>query len=66
MNRIYMGPSEGTGMKPEEKPVLDRLEICRPCEHFRAGKIVATCGVCGCAVIVKAALPSAHCPIGKW
>lgn len=41
-----------------------RLEICRPCEHFRERG--SKCEKCGCFMEYKTLIMSAECPIGKW
>jgi hypothetical protein len=44
-----------------------RFDICRACEHaieYPAGQL--QCDVCKCWMNVKARLPNAQCPIGKW
>jgi len=40
----------------------ERLEICKSCEHYKLG----ICMKCGCILQVKARIPAAECPIGKW
>jgi hypothetical protein len=40
-----------------------RVFICDTCEF---NKQFNTCSVCGCFVTVKAAIPTANCPKGKW
>jgi hypothetical protein len=44
--------------------VADRQAVCDECEH----KIELTnqCNLCYCFIALKAALPSASCPAGKW
>ena len=39
-----------------------RLDICRGCPEFDAGR----CRKCGCYMKLKARIAAAHCPIGKW
>lgn len=43
---------------------LQRLEICRGCEHLI--KLTTQCKKCGCFMTAKTKLASASCPIGKW
>ena len=52
----------------ERDTAVARLKICAACEHRRAviRGIVATCGVCGCALRSKVASQNEHCPVGKW
>jgi hypothetical protein len=44
----------------------ERLEICKECEKVKYlfGRI--RCGVCGCFLEIKAAVPLMKCPLGKW
>jgi hypothetical protein len=45
--------------------VLDsRLAECDDCPHF--GPRSGLCGVCGCYMPIKARIPIAECPIGRW
>jgi hypothetical protein len=47
------------------QPVLDsRLAECDDCPHF--GPRSGLCGVCGCYMPIKARIPIAECPIGRW
>ena len=39
-----------------------RLDICKSCDKFDGTK----CGVCGCFMKVKAAIPMSDCPENKW
>jgi|TARA_R110002110_G_scaffold175861_2_gene379648 hypothetical protein len=41
-----------------------RLAICNNCP--RLFKPTKTCMECGCFMVVKATLPTAKCPKGKW
>ena len=41
-----------------------RMKICAECEHFI--KPIKVCGVCGCAMLVKARLSMTKCPRNKW
>lgn len=59
---------------------VERLEICKGCEHYNRKR--GTCGTpvignevivdgvtlrtCGCFMNVKASLKSSFCPLGKW
>lgn len=45
----------------------ERLAICKTCPD-RKGRIMmmSRCGLCGCPVATKAALPAWHCPAKKW
>ena len=40
----------------------ERLAICADCEYLKGSR----CDVCGCFVALKARVPFAHCPMGKW
>lgn len=42
----------------------DRLRICSGCEHFI--KLTRQCKKCLCFMRLKAQLPKAECPVGKW
>lgn len=48
----------------EGEVALDRLEICKSCEHFI--KATTQCTKCGCVMNAKVKLPNAECPIHKW
>lgn len=56
----------------EPAEVAARIELCRKCDHLVPGDPVGHCGACGCGrtrlaeLTVKAAMPAAQCPIGKW
>lgn len=39
-----------------------RRSICETCEHKKG----FFCDVCGCIIALKARVPFAHCPLGKW
>ena len=41
-----------------------RLDICLNCD--RLIKLTRQCKECGCFMDMKARLPHASCPIGKW
>ena len=41
----------------------ERLAICEQCEHYNG---LQQCTQCGCLMPLKAMLPHAECPIGKW
>ena len=41
-----------------------RLNICSTCEHFQAG--ACRCRLCGCFMQLKARIPQAKCPDGRW
>jgi hypothetical protein len=41
-----------------------RIDLCLECEHLV--KKVNQCKKCGCFMSVKAKLPHAECPVGKW
>lgn len=40
----------------------ERLEICKECDAFDAGR----CRYCGCGMRTKSRLKSQDCPIGRW
>ncbi|MCB1760068.1 MAG: hypothetical protein KDI68_09870 [Gammaproteobacteria bacterium] len=52
----------------KRKTVKKRLRKCLQCRHlrFRKSFIWKQCRKCGCLVELKARLPSASCPKGKW
>jgi hypothetical protein len=58
----------------KEEVLQDRLEHCRKCPRLkqRPPETIGYCGACGCgfrpraALSVKATMPAAQCPIGKW
>ena len=66
VSRIVQGP-----LSPEQ--VAARLAACRSCEHREVveGK-GEFCGKCGCGhrkraeLTIKATMPAATCPLGKW
>ena len=41
-----------------------RLESCRGCEHFI--RLSGQCKKCLCFMKLKAQLPHAECPVGRW
>lgn len=51
----------------DDKTYSDRIEICRTCPD-RKGRLMfaSRCGLCGCPVATKAAIPAWHCPAKKW
>lgn len=59
------------GDVPEEQ-YQARLEACRTCQKLQAGEPVGWCGACGCGtrrraeLSVKARMPAATCPLGRW
>jgi hypothetical protein len=50
--------------KVEGQMLEERLAICKECPSY----IGAThqCKECGCIMNLKAKLPNAECPLGKW
>lgn len=42
----------------------NRLKICFDCSSYNP--IIKQCRECGCFLILKAALKSTNCPLGKW
>ena len=50
--------------KVEETISKQRLEICSLCPEYI--KQTHQCKKCGCIMNLKAKLPHAECPIGKW
>lgn len=50
----------GFGLAGEE--AVRRMEICRACDHFEAGR----CKLCGCFLPLKTKLGTSKCPVGKW
>ncbi|MGW2678956.1 hypothetical protein [Streptomyces sp. NPDC001436] len=69
--------ASGFGRVPEGT-YHDRIATCWACEHLsmppnsgiyrvaRLSQEKSICGLCGCNVRRKAALPSEHCPDGRW
>ena len=47
-----------------EKIYQDRYETCLSCPLLN--KVMKTCAACGCFMKLKATLPNASCPKGKW
>lgn len=43
---------------------MERLEICKACPEIQLP--LWRCNVCGCMMLLKARIPGAHCPLGKW
>ena len=43
--------------------VAQRLDVCGRCEFLG---MAAVCMKCGCVVALKARLPFAACPMGRW
>jgi hypothetical protein len=42
----------------------DRLTICTTCAHFEP--TLQRCKLCGCFMQLKARIPQAKCPDGRW
>jgi hypothetical protein len=40
----------------------DRMNICRPCAHYKAG----FCKLCGCMLVMKTRVKQEKCPANKW
>ena len=40
-----------------------RLTVCHDCEHLNE---FSQCRLCGCLMPLKARVPKASCPVGKW
>ena len=40
----------------------DRMKICRPCAHYKAG----FCKLCGCMLVMKTRVKQEKCPANKW
>jgi hypothetical protein len=52
-------------IKDVEKEVYEkRMDLCKSCEFLF--KPTTQCKKCGCFMNLKAKLPHAKCPIGKW
>jgi hypothetical protein len=53
-------------------PVEARLQICAECPHAKRVSVPLVglehqqCELCGCVIALKARLPIAECPLGKW
>jgi len=45
-----------------ESFALQRIKICRECEHYK----ILMCMQCGCVMPVKVRFKASYCPIGKW
>ena len=45
---------------------LERLDICKSCEHLKRPLGIMQCNVCKCVMIVKTALKNSECPLNKW
>lgn len=49
-----------------------RLKACRACPKLRPSSPLGHCGACGCGtrrraeLTIKAKMPRATCPLGKW
>ena len=49
-----------------------RLEACRACPKLKPSSPLGHCGACGCGtrrraeLTIKAKMPRATCPLGKW
>jgi hypothetical protein len=48
----------------EDSVAIERMDICRSCEHFL--KVTGQCKKCGCIMAMKTKLPNATCPVEKW
>jgi hypothetical protein len=42
----------------------DRIAICKACDQLRMPGW--QCKICGCFMQLKARIPMAKCPLGKW
>jgi hypothetical protein len=45
---------------------LERLDICKSCEHLKRPFGIMQCDICNCVMIVKTAIKNSECPIKKW
>lgn len=45
---------------------LERLNICKNCEHLKRPLGIMQCNICKCIMILKTSLKSSECPIKKW
>lgn len=44
-----------------------RLSVCMGCDQMEAHPYLGPkCAACGCLLNLKARIPSARCPLGKW
>ena len=49
-----------------------RIEACQTCKHLEQAEPIGWCGACGCGhrpraeLSIKARMPAATCPEGKW
>ena len=50
----------------EKDYILERLNICKSCEHLKKPLGIMQCDVCKCVMIVKTALKNSECPLKKW
>lgn len=69
MNNPGPPPGEGKSTQFVQSTSLSsagRLEICATCPHRTASMVGDRCLKCGCIIKLKARIPMAHCPIGKW
>lgn len=48
----------------DEKIKLDRLNICKSCEHFNES--LHQCRHCGCFLQIKTSWATEKCPLDKW
>jgi hypothetical protein len=54
------------GKKLDKEATQERLSICEGCEHKTTYFMANVCGICGCALKLKASWPEQVCPIKKW
>lgn len=46
--------------------ILERLNICKSCEHLKKPLGIMQCDLCKCVIILKTSIKSSECPIKKW
>lgn len=70
MSDIYSRPARPWDIfnknikKVETETFEERFAICQSCPKFI--KTTNQCKECGCIMSLKAKLPHASCPLGKW
>ena len=55
------------GDRPAVSMFMRRMTVCRPCPAFLPKSLIGDrCAECGCFLNIKARIPGAKCPRGKW
>lgn len=47
-----------------EHVAVNRMTVCKGCEHFQ--KLMQVCLKCGCYLPGKTKFSKSSCPVGKW